>query len=237
MSVVSYQSGTPLVWPTDYVNRIICGDCLEVMKGIPDGAVDLVCTDPPYFIPANHYVKTRTATTPNRTLADTSVLRTYFALFFNELARVTSLAATWYVFCDGQSYPIFYEAMFPFCKYVRPLIWDKRVSYNGYTWRHQHELIAWGERDEAERVPTGDGDILSYRGVPQEKRRHPAEKPVKLMSRLIAKHDDGIVLDPFCGSAPVAESSQQLGRRYIGIEINPDYCKIAEDRLRQEELF
>ena len=37
-----------LNWPTDYVNRVICGDCLEVMKGIPDGAVDLVVTDPPY---------------------------------------------------------------------------------------------------------------------------------------------------------------------------------------------
>jgi DNA modification methylase len=35
-------------YPEDYINKIICGDCLEVMKGIPDKAVDLVLTDPPY---------------------------------------------------------------------------------------------------------------------------------------------------------------------------------------------
>ena len=37
-------------WPDDYINKVICGDCLEVMKGIPDGAVDCVVTDPPYGI-------------------------------------------------------------------------------------------------------------------------------------------------------------------------------------------
>ena len=35
-------------YPEDYINKIICGDCLEVMKGIPDKAVDLVLTSPPY---------------------------------------------------------------------------------------------------------------------------------------------------------------------------------------------
>ena len=37
-----------MIWPTDYLNKVLCGDCLEVMKGIPDKSVDLVLTDPPY---------------------------------------------------------------------------------------------------------------------------------------------------------------------------------------------
>ena len=49
--------------------------------------------------------------------------------------------------------------------------------------------------------------------------------------------EGGIIIDPFSGSGTTALRSKQLGRKYIGIEINPDYCKIAEDRLRQEELF
>jgi len=43
-----------LIWEKDYINKIICGDCLEVMKGIPDESVDLVVTDPPYFLPAEY---------------------------------------------------------------------------------------------------------------------------------------------------------------------------------------
>jgi DNA modification methylase len=39
-----------LTWPEDYINKILCGDCLHLMKGIPDKAVDLVLTDPPYGI-------------------------------------------------------------------------------------------------------------------------------------------------------------------------------------------
>jgi len=46
-----------------------------------------------------------------------------------------------------------------------------------------------------------------------------------------------IVFDCFLGSGTTAVAAKQLGRKYIGIEINPDYCKIAEQRLAQEELF
>lgn len=211
---------------------ILCADCLDVMKDMPDGCVDLVLTDPPYFLPIQHYVGTREAGFSKRTLGDTSVLSGYFRIVFEALSRLTNLAGTWYVFCDGQSYPIFYREMFPYKKYVRPLIWDKEVSYNGYTWRHQHELIAWGEGEKAIRIPTGDGDILKCRGVLQENRKHPAEKPLGLIERLIEKHESDLILDPFCGSGTTCVAAKKLGRRYIGIEISQAYVDIARDRLK-----
>lgn len=220
-----------LEYPQDFLDKVICGDCLEVMKEIPDNSIDLVVTDPPYFMPINSYVGVRGQGYDRRTLADTSILKGYFKNVFDEIFRVLKPTGTVYVFCDGQSYPIFYEVMFPFCKYVRPLIWDKMISYNGYTWRHQHELIAWGEMKQTKRIPTGDGDIIKCRGVLQKDRNHPAEKPIPLLRKLIKKHDGEIILDLYAGSGSTLIASVQENRHFIGIELNSEYCTIAEERL------
>ena len=50
MSIIVTKDPADLIWPDDFINKVICGDCLEVMKKIPDGAVDLVLTDPPYGV-------------------------------------------------------------------------------------------------------------------------------------------------------------------------------------------
>lgn len=213
------------------INQIICGDCLEVMKEMPDNYVDLVITDPPYFIPAQSYVGKRGEGNAKRNIGDTSIMKGYFERVFEELDRITKKSGTWYVFCDAQSYPIFYQVMFPFCGHVRLLVWDKIVSYNGYTWRHQHELIAWGERDDAKRIETGDGDIIKCRGVLQKDRNHPAEKPVILLQKLIEKHEKGLVLDLFCGSGSTLVACSNLGRDCIGIEIDAGYCEITKHRV------
>jgi site-specific DNA-methyltransferase (adenine-specific) len=212
-------------------NNIINKDCLDGLKELETASVDLIVTDPPYFLPVNSYVGKRGEGYTKRHLADTSILKGFFKQVFAELFRVLKPTGSIYVFCDGQSYPIFYEVMFPYTKYVRPIIWDKIVSYNGYTWRHQHELIAWGELEDSHRVPTGDGDIIKCRGVLQKNRNHPAEKPVELLKKLIAKHSEAkIVLDPFIGSGSVAVAAIELGKSYIGFELNEKFCEIANSR-------
>lgn len=205
------------------------GDCREVLPSLPP--VDLVVTDPPYFQPAQHYVQPRGDEIPRRSWGDVAVLEHAFSLWASLLEGVLSATGTAYWFCDGQSYPLIFRT-FHHIGRIRPLIWDKAVSYNGYTWRHQHELIAWIERTNAERVPTGDGDILRERAVPVLDRLHPAQKPVALCTRLIAKHP-GTVLDPFMGSGATMEAARLQGRRYIGIEIEERYCEIAVQRLAQ----
>lgn len=227
--------------PFEYRNAIVTGDARELNKRIPNKSMDLFIADPPYFLPVNTYVGTRGTEYHRRTIGDMSVMQTYFDVMLGEFSSKLKPTGTAYVFCDGQSYPLIYRAMYPHFKYVRPLIWDKMISYNGYTWRHQHELIAWGEGYEAERVPTGDGDILQCRGVLQADREHPAEKPVELIMRLLDKHGAAgkVVLDPYAGSAPTAVAAKRLGAQYVMFEIDPSTSERARERIRntQPPLF
>ena len=73
----------------------------------------------------------------------------------------------------------------------------------------------------------------------KETRYHPTQKPVGLFKQILDRYSDKemTILDPFLGSGTTALAAKQLGRNFIGIEINPDYCKIAEQRLAQTELF
>jgi site-specific DNA-methyltransferase (adenine-specific) len=62
---------------------------------------------------------------------------------------------------------------------------------------------------------------------------HPTQKPEKLMAKLIlASSNPGqVVLDPFLGSGTTAVVAQKLGRQYIGIELDEEYCCLAQKRL------
>jgi site-specific DNA-methyltransferase (adenine-specific) len=219
-------------------SQLLQGDCLEVLDTLPSNSIDLVLTDPPYFLPVNSYVGVRGEGYHKRTLADTSILKGYFAQVFEKLNRVLKPTGTFYVFCDAQSYPIFYQTMYPYCEHVRLLIWDKICSYNGFTWRHQHELIAWGEREESTRIPSGDGDIIKCRGVMQADRNHAAEKPVLLLCKLIAKvtKKDQVVLDPFMGSGSTCVAAHKLERQYIGIELDEEHFQTAQKRIGQQSV-
>jgi site-specific DNA-methyltransferase (adenine-specific) len=205
------------------------GDVMDVLPTLAAGSVGLLVTDPPYFQPASHYVPAREQAEV-RSLGDTSVLLFAYKAWAKECERVLETTGSAYLFCDGQSYPITYQAFYSLGR-VRPLVWDKMVSFNGYTWRHQHELIAWIERTGAKRIPTGDGDVLKHRAVKVGDRIHPAEKPEALVASLIAKHEADVVLDPFCGSGTTLAAARSLGRRSIGIEIEERYCEVAARRL------
>jgi DNA modification methylase len=67
---------------------------------------------------------------------------------------------------------------------------------------------------------------------------HPSEKPVDLMRWIVEKwtKPGDLVLDPYMGSGPIAQACHDLGRRYIGVEVVEDYCKVAARRLAQGVL-
>ena len=214
------------------------GDCRELMPALPDSCVDMIVTDPPYYVPVNSYVGKRGQGYHRKFIGDAAMLEMSFELMFRHyLVRVMKDTGTYYVFCDSQSYPLIWRAMYPVVKTVRCLVWDKMVSFNGYTWRRQHELIAWGELPEAVRVETGDGDVIAHRAVKVDDREHPAEKPVELIAKLIRKHETKLILDPFGGGGTTAIACQRLGRPCIMFEIEEKYCEAAAVALQGGPMF
>ncbi len=219
---------------TPEVNKIYCGDCLEVMQDWDDGIIDCVITDPPYFLPATHY---QTRKKFGRNFSDLGMLDHFINDFFKLGVQKIKQSGIFYVFSNCDSYPIFYYHLYSYCRKLRSIIWDKKRSFLGYTWRHQHEIILFGEMPEAKPVNTGDGDIIKCDVVGINNRLHPAEKPTELLKKLIEKstNENDLILDPFLGSGTTAVACKQLNRNFIGIEISEKYCKIAEQRLRDTD--
>ena len=72
--------------------------------------------------------------------------------------------------------------------------------------------------------------------ITEKRYNHPTQKPVKLMRRLIEKftREGDFIIDPYCGSGSTLVACAKLGREFIGCDINPEYCKIANNRIQKE---
>ena len=70
-----------------------------------------------------------------------------------------------------------------------------------------------------------------------ENTAHPTQKPEKLIAKLIlaSSNENDVVFDPFLGSGSTSVTAKKLGRKYVGIEVNPQYCVWAEKRLEMAE--
>ncbi|MFW9875025.1 MAG: DNA-methyltransferase [Candidatus Thorarchaeota archaeon] len=224
----------------DYINKIILGNCIEIFKDFKDNSIDIMLTDPPNLVLTNYF---STRTFFSRNFGDLGIVEWFWKEFFKELKRIIKDDGFFFIFCNEDSYPIFWYYCYQFTKKVRQIIWDKTVSINGYYFRHQYESILFGIMENSPIIPTGDGDILSCRAVPVKKRIHPSQKPVKLVEQLLLKvsNENDIILDPFLGSGTTIKACIRNKRRYIGIEYGKEYYDLALKEIEnikiQEGMF
>jgi len=217
----------------NYCNEFVLGDCLDVMKNLPEYCIDCVITDPPNLILNKHY---STRVWFNRSFGDLGVVEHFFKSFFKQLKRIIKSTGFIYIFCNDDSYPLFWYYTYPFTKNVRTIIWDKITSFNGYSWRHQHELILYAELPNSPVIKTGDGDILRCRSVKVKDRNHPAEKPEEIIKKLMLKstQEGEIVADFFAGNATTLRVAKRLNRNYFGVEYDKQYYLKGLNQLKKD---
>ena len=121
------------------------------------------------------------------------------------------------------------------------IIWDKGGGGIGdlvHSLLTDYELAIIAHKGQCPIRGKRDGSVWAEGKVFNQTQLHPTEKPVALMERILNKFSDSdaLVIDPFLGSGTTAVACKKLNRRFIGIEISPEYCKIAEQRLAQGVL-
>jgi site-specific DNA-methyltransferase (adenine-specific) len=205
------------------------GDWFDIIDSIPDKSVDILYTDAPY-IPPEH---SKTLTKYKKTLSEMGILECFYKSYLQKIDRVLKDDGMVLLYCNSDSYAMFYIHLYPYVKKMRCFIWDKISCSLGYTFRHQHELILYGERNNMKCIKCGTGDIFKYKSVKANTKTHPAEKPIELhehiLANMVTKHS--VVLDTFMGTGSIGVACKNLGCKYIGIEIEPSYFKIAYNRI------
>jgi adenine-specific DNA-methyltransferase len=212
----------------EFENRIIAGDCIAVMAEMPSASVDCVITDPPYMV---NYRSSDGRGYQNDDPKDTSWLTPAFTQVYRVL-KPDRFCVSFYGFTKAEAFLAAWReaGFYP----IGHLVWVKPYASKEQFVRYYHEqayLLAKGSPAKPRlRLP----DVLDWKYSGNE--AHPTQKPVMAILPLImaysAKGD--LVLDPFAGSGTTALAAQELGRRYVGIEIDSGYAAKAQERVRSE---
>ena len=196
--------------------------------------VKAIVTDPPFFMPAQHYQSRREWP---RAWSDTSILAQFWAHFVKAAKGALREDGHLLTFCNAESYPVFYPAMYRHFDTLGCLVWDKCAMGLGRGWRHQHELIIAARWKESEVYGASSRtDVLRHKSTPSKKRNHPVEKPAALLAELIeaVSQPNDLIVDAFMGGGSTLAAAQANGRRAIGIELEEKYCEIAARRLDEQ---
>ena len=242
-------------YPDDFINKIVCGDCLELMKVIPDGSISLVVTSPPYNLKnssGNGMKDGRGGKWKNAALLNgyeshndsmphdeyvkwqreclsemVRIIPEDGCIFYNHKWRVQKgLIQDRHDILDG----------FP----VRQIIiWRRSGGFNfnqGY-FLPTYEVIYLIAKPKFKLAPKANahGDVWEF--SQETGNPHPAPFPLKLIERCISSTKAEIVLDPFMGSGTTALAAMKLDRKFIGLELSQHYCDMANNRIKSDEAF
>jgi len=206
-----------------FTNTILHGDCIEIMRQMPAESVDFVLTDPPYLV---NYRDRTGRTLQNDCDAD------WLKPAMVEAYRVLKQDRLMVCFYGWPRADHFLDAWRS--AGFRPVghcVFRKSYTSSVKFMKCQHEqayLLAKG-RPPLPKDPLPDVQRLIYTG----NALHPTQKAVMSLVPLVRAFTlpGEVVLDAFCGSASTCASALLTGRRYIGVELDPEYFRVASERM------
>lgn len=204
-------------------NRVLQGNCIEIMHTLPDACVDFILTDPPYLCGyRDRYGRT--------ILNDNDA--TWLGPAFTEAYRVLKPDSLCMSFYGWQAIDKFVPA---WCaagfRPVGHVVFAKTYSSSSRYLGYRHEsayLLAKGRPAQpSDPLP----DVLPWQYT--QNRLHPTQKPVGPLKSFIAAFCPmgGLVLDPFCGSGSTLVAARECGRDWLGIELDAQHHAMASTRL------
>jgi site-specific DNA-methyltransferase (adenine-specific) len=225
--------------------RLACGDCLQILPTLDK--VDLVATDPPYLLESGGNTTKDMRGKFSKDVYDNSgqIVDTPldWSDFMPALFHVLSANAHAYVMCNNRHVQgMLSAASDTGFKFHNLLVWNKETATPNRWYMKNLEFTGFLYKGKAFRI--NDCGSKQLNNIPIIKNaEHPTEKPSELMRVYIENSSSigDVILDPFMGVASTGVACAKLGRKFIGIELDEHYFKIACERIQkaydQPDLF
>ena len=244
-----------------YLNKIIKGDCLEILKKVPDNSVDMTFADPPFNLKKKY-----------NGYKDSLEFREYLEWcdkWISEMVRVTKPTGSIFVHNIPKWLSFYVKILNEHASFKHWIAWNAPTSPMGKSLQPAHYGILFYVKEPKKtkiyeiRMPHDRerksmylrkdyggkkaglhpfGPLVSdvwtdLHRIKHNKYRdeHPCQLPVPLLERLILMTTDegDVVLDPFIGTGTTAVAAKKLGRKYIGIDLDQEYKQISESNLNK----
>ena len=227
------------------LNRIYNSDCIEGMKQIESGKVDLIVTDPPYCIQYKTNRRKGEHRFSKEILNDDN--EQLIIDYMKECYRILKHDSAAYVFCSDKTLDFFIQqARNAGFTIKNVLIWKKNNHTAGdleAQYAKCYEPILY--LNKGRRIINGKrlDDVWSFNRVPSDKLIHQNQKPIPLLMQCVLKssNEGDLVFDGFIGSASTALACLRTNRKFVGFELDKEYydkaCKRIQLEMEQPSLF
>ena len=216
--------------------KLLHGDCVELMKNIPDKSIDLIVTDPPYLIKyKTNYRKDKNHDFCSEILNDDNY--DCISNYIKQCYRILKDDTAMYMFCNCDRVDFFKQQLEKAgFKIKNMIIWVKNNWTAGdlkAQFGKQYEIIFLVNKGRKCFNGGRITDVWHFNRVAGKNQLHQNQKPIDLLEQCILKHsnENDIVFDGFMGSGSTGVAALNLGRNFIGIELNENYFNIANNRI------
>ncbi len=228
----------------DYIE---CGDCLELMKNIPDKSIDLIVTDPPYLIEntkaGGKSKLAKSIQNMNDEIENNNLTRGFDIIVLDEFVRVMK-NINLYVWCNHKQIPMYIDYFVNKlnCSFDI-LIWNKTNAmplFNNKYLTDKEYCLYFRKGGYCNPSNYEQAKTVFYQPINSKDKKqygHPTIKPLNIIKNLIlnSSYEGDIILDPFMGSGTTPVACVETNRHYIGFELEPKYFDIACKRLDEAE--